>query len=184
MNRILFGVLGGLLLVAAGLFWWQGRGYNSVGAAPPRLGAASGTPLDALPSGDPNGLHGAAPPEASEVTREQKRFDRLDRDRDGRITRNEMLSPRAAAFRKLDTNHDNLLTFEEWSVRTTDRFAGADVNRDGWLSRAEYATTKPVHKGKPACRCAPVAKRRGGKTPIPAPDDSSGGDDDAGEPTT
>ncbi len=179
MNRVLFGVLGGLLLVAAGLFWWQGRAYNSAGAAPPRLAAASGAPLDALPSADAAGMQGAAPPEASEVTREQKRFDRLDRDRDGRITRNEMLSPRAAAFRKLDTNHDNLLTFEEWSVRTTDRFAGADVNRDGWLSRAEFATTKPAHKAKPACRCAAAPRKRGAR---PAPEETSGGDDDAGEP--
>jgi hypothetical protein len=182
MNRVLLGVLGGLLLVAVGIFWWQGRGYTEVGSAPPKLAlAGSGVPTDALPNSDPNGRRGNAPPEASEVTREQKRFDRLDRDRDGRITRNEVLSPRAAAFRKLDVNHDNLLTFEEWSVRTTDRFAGADANRDGWLSRVEFATTKPKRSAKPACRCAAAARTRSAKG---TPADNTSGSDDIGDANT
>lgn len=179
MNRILLGVLAGLLLVAAGLFWWQGRADTQVGKALPTLAAANGDALAPLPSGDPDGRIGVAPPEASEVTREMRRFNRFDRDRDSRISRNEMLAPRAAAFRKLDVNHDNLLTFDEWAVKTETKFQTADANRDGWLSRAEYATTKPKPKAKPACRCTPLP--RGARAAAVAEEHDDSGDD--GEPT-
>ncbi|MEO6093537.1 MAG: hypothetical protein ABIT04_02770 [Novosphingobium sp.] len=187
MTRILLSVLGGLMLVAAGLFWWQGRAETEVGA-PPSLASAGVDPAiaEALPSGDPRGQRGAAPPEATEMTREQRRFDRLDRDRDARITRTEMLSPRAEQFRALDVNHDNLLTFEEWAVRTTTRFSAADANRDGWLSRPEFATTKPKAKPKPVCRCEKpprLAKPGRARTPvIQEPDESAEASDDVGEP--
>lgn len=188
MNRVLLGTLGGLLLVAAGIFWWQGRAQTEVGTPLPAslLAAAGASPAD-LPSADPAGAQGVAPPEATEVTREQRRFDRLDHDRDGRITRNEMLAPRAAAFRKLDLNDDNLLTFEEWAAHTSDRFKGADANGDGWLGRAEYATTRPRAKPKPACRCEKqgratrkIAPRPQQPAPVADPDDSTG--EDEGEP--
>src|SRR5438105_2885697 len=107
-------------MVGAGLFWWQGRAETERGAPPPSLPAAVPTD-EALPFASAAGMRGAAPPEADPVTREQRRFDRLDHDRDGRITANEMLAPRAAAFRKLDIDHNNLLTFQEWSVRTATR---------------------------------------------------------------
>jgi hypothetical protein len=178
MNRILLGVFGGLLLVAAGVFWWQGRAYTDAGKAPPTFAVPTGAPLP-LPTGDPFGIEGVAPPEATEVTREMRRFDRLDRDRDGRITRNEILAARGDQFRKLDVNHDNLLTFEEWAVKTSDKFAGADANHDGWLSRAEFATTRPKPKPKPECQCA-KPRKKGAKTPVAA--ETSGDGDDAGEP--
>ena len=98
-------------------------------------------------------LRGPAPPEASERTREQRRFARQDRDGDGRITRNEMMSTRTAAFRKLDTDGNNLLTFEEWAVTTSDRFKAADANGDLWLRREEFATTRPPDRPKPKCKC-------------------------------
>ena len=66
-------------------------------------------------------MEGPAPPEASELTREQQRFFRYDRDRDWRISRNEMLSTRSDAFRKLDVDGNNLLTFEEWAVATVEK---------------------------------------------------------------
>ena len=184
MNRTLLGVLAGLLLVAIGLFWWQGRANTEVGEAPPPPFAGEALP-DALPAGNPGGLRGAVPPEATEMTREQRRFDRLDHDRDSRITRNEMLAPRVAAFRKLDANHDNLLTFEEWAAKTADRFKSADANGDGALSRPEYATTKPKVKPKPACRCdkPPAAKRKPtGKAPAPTLEADGSSGDDEGEP--
>jgi hypothetical protein len=155
MNRILVGALGALLLVASGIFWWQGR------AAVPPPSTATHLKLDAmptaeaedLPEGDPGDAIGPALPEASEQSREQKRFDRVDKNRDGRITRVEMVSPRIKDFRKLDTDGNNLLTFDEWSVATDNRFKGADKNGDGWLSREEYATTKQKVAKKPACKC-------------------------------
>ena len=47
---------------------------------------------------------GPEPPEATELTREERRFFRYDRNRDRRITRTEMLSTRTDAFRKLDVD--------------------------------------------------------------------------------
>ncbi len=177
MNRMLLGALAALLLVAAGVFWWQGRAATERGAPPPpEVAFATGMPTDELPIADGKGLQGAAPPEANEVTREQRRFDRLDRNRDAIVTRNEMLAPRAAFFRALDTDHNNLLSFEEWAVRTSDRFKAADVNRDLKLDRAEFATTKPKRAVQLQCRCAPV--RKAGRPAQPAEDLA----DEAGEP--
>ena len=107
-----------------------------------------------LPTDAAAHLRGPAPPEATELTREEQRFFRFDRNRDRRITRNEMLSTRSAAFRKLDKNGNNLLDFEEWAVTTVQRFEGADRDGDRELDMVEFARTapKPAQR-KPACRC-------------------------------
>lgn len=181
MNRIVLGAVFALLLTGAGLFWWQGRAATERGAPPPSLAGAEVTGDEPLPFDHANGLRGAAPPEADPLTREQKRFDRLDHDRDGRITANEMLAPRAAAFRKLDLDHNNLLSFQEWAVRTSNRFSGADGNRDGALTREEFATTKPKPGKHPVCRCTPLpgSPARGQARTAPPPEDSGS---DVGEP--
>jgi hypothetical protein len=152
MNRMLLGALATLLLVAAGVFWWQGRAEGPVGAPPPQLAGAAADP-DALPSAEVGDLRGPAPPEATELSREQRRFARYDHDSDGRITRNEMMATRTRAFRELDKDGNNLLTFEEWAVSTSDRFRKADANGDLWLNREEFATTRPPEKPKPKCGC-------------------------------
>lgn len=154
MNRLLLGALSALLFAGAGLFWWQGRAETEQGAPPPDPpGLEEVAAPGPLPSADVRGLRGPAPPEATEQTREQRRFARLDRDADSRITRNEMMSTRTADFRKLDTDGNNLLTFEEWAVATGNRFSKADANGDLWLSREEFATTRPKEAPKPKCRC-------------------------------
>jgi hypothetical protein len=178
MNRIVLGAVFALLLTGAGLFWWQGRAATERGAPPPSLAGAQASADEPLPFTHANGARGAAPPEADPLTREQRRFDRLDHDRDGRITANEMLAPRATAFRKLDLDHNNLLSFQEWSVRTGNRFRGADGNRDGALSREEFATTKPKPGKHPTCRCSPLP-RPSGRGQAPPPQDSGS---DEGEP--
>ena len=150
MNRVVLGAFAALLLAGVGLFWLQGRAEVEEGAPPPV--APSATP-SGLPSADVAGLEGPAPPEATDLTREQRRFFRYDRDRDLKITRNEMLSTRTDAFRKLDQDGNNLLTFEEWAVATVDRFEGADADRDGELSQKEFATTAPKPAATPRCRC-------------------------------
>lgn len=150
MKGLASGAFAALILAGAGLFWWQGRAQVEE-AAPPPLQVSS-TP-DGLPSADPGDMRGPDLPEATELTREQRRFFRYDRNRDLKITRREMLSTRTAAFRKLDKDGNNLLTFEEWAVATVDRFEGADADGDNELTPAEFRTTAPKRRAQPACRC-------------------------------
>jgi hypothetical protein len=150
VNRIVLGALLALALAGIGLFWLQGRAAVERGAPPP---LPSVPPPTGLPSADIAGLQGPAPPEASELSREERRFFRYDRDHDRRITREEMLASRTDAFRKLDRDGNNLLTFEEWAVKTSDKFAGADANSDSELSPAEFAATAPKRKAAPSCAC-------------------------------
>ena len=155
MNRIVLGAVSALLLAGAGLFWWQGKAATE-NAAPPvaaPLEEPIGPPPDEIPTEDGEGLTGDGLPQASPATREERRFNRLDRNRDNLISRTEALSPRVAAFRKLDTDGNNLLSFEEWAVATSNKFKGADANGDGQLTRPEFATTKPKAPKKPAFRC-------------------------------
>ncbi len=153
MNRLVLGGVLALVMVAVGLFWWQGRAAVDEGAPPPMAQPASPDPAS-LPTANPGDPKGPAPPEASELTREEQRFFRYDRNRDRRITRNEMLSTRSDAFRKLDKDGNNLLDFEEWAVATVGRFETADGNGDRELDMAEFRTTAPKPaKRKPACRC-------------------------------
>lgn len=153
MRQAILGALGGLALVGIGVFWWQGRAAVEQGAPPPSPAIVKPDPMK-LPAADPGSQRGPRPPELTDRTREQQRFDQLDRNRDNIITRNEMLSTRTDGFRKLDRDGNNLLTFEEWAVTTVDRFAGADKDKDGQLTRAEFATTAPKPPlRKPACKC-------------------------------
>lgn len=153
MNRLLLGAFGALALVGLGLFWWQGRAQVAEGAPPPEPAARVADP-DALPSADLAGMTGPAPPEASELTREQQRFFRYDRNRDQKITRSEMLATRTDGFRALDTDGNNLLTFEEWAVTTATRFAEMDADGNRELTAPEFATSAPPPaRPTPRCRC-------------------------------
>lgn len=154
MRQAILGALGALVLAGVGVFWWQGRAAIENSAPPPPEPGPSAPAPDELPLADPGTLKGPAPPEVSELSKEEQRFFRLDRNRDRLITRNEMLSTRTAAFRKLDKDGNNLLTFEEWAVTTVERFEKADGDKDGRLTPREFATTapKPAPK-KPACKC-------------------------------
>ena len=113
-------------------------------APTPRI-AANSTPInlaripDAL-SADPK-------------SKDQKRFARADKDEDGRITLAELVEPRRKAYAKLDLNQDGKLSFEEWAVKTIDKFTEADTDKSKALTPAEYATTAPKVKPKPACAC-------------------------------
>lgn len=153
MRQTVLGVLGGLVFAGVGVFWWQGRAAVEQGAPPPAIAPAPADP-DTLPLADPGSLKGPAPPELSDLSREEQRFFRYDRNRDRLISRNEMLASRTEGFRKLDKDGNNLLTFEEWAVATVDRFESADKDGDDRLTPREFAATapKPVAK-KPACKC-------------------------------
>lgn len=155
MDRAVLGGIATLFFVGIGLFWWQGRAQVEEAAPPPGaqpVGQVSSP--ETLPSADPGTMIGPAPPKSTELTKEQSRFFRYDRNRDWRITRSEMLSTRSDAFRKLDKDGNNLLTFEEWAVTTVDKFDRADANGDRELSPKEFETTKPKpKKKKPSCAC-------------------------------
>ncbi len=148
MLRFFAGVASTLLLVAAGFFVWKGWAQDEAPLIPPPPPPA---PSSQAETGPP-----AMPPAADSRTKEQKRFDRADRDKDGEIRLEELYQPRRRAFARLDTNGDGRLSFEEWAIKTAEKFAGADSNRDGKLDRAEYATTAPRRKTaprQPDCRC-------------------------------
>ncbi|VVT16780.1 EF-hand domain-containing protein [Erythrobacter sp. EC-HK427] len=153
MNRILLGAFGALVLATIALFWMQGRAQVEEAAPPPEPGEEVAADSDALPQVDASGMRGPAPPEASELSREQRRFFRYDRNRDLKISRNEMLSTRTAAFRRLDTDGNNLLTFEEWAISTSNRFDGMDADGDDELTQAEFATSRPSPRSTQSCSC-------------------------------
>lgn len=156
MKNAVTGALVTLLAMAIGMFWYQGRAEVETAAPPPSLLTTDDEKPDPnnLPIADAQDMVGPAPPEASELTKEQQRFFRYDRDRDWRITRTEMLATRSSAFRKLDKDGNNLLTFEEWAVATVDKFEGADANSDNELTPREFLTTQPKPaKRKPSCAC-------------------------------
>lgn len=146
MWRFAAGVVAALLLVGAGFLWMSPRAAPVVPARIVPPPAQADEAADPLPD---------AAPSASPRTREQKRFDRYDKDRDALITREEYLAARRKAYAKLDTNGDGRLSFEEWAAKTTAKFAGADKDRSGTLNAAEFATTKVERK--PAVRrpCVP-----------------------------
>lgn len=148
MWRYFVGAAAALLLAGAGFLLFQSSAQpdQPLFRAPPQADVAP----EALPS---------SAPAATEKTREEKRFDRYDKDRDGKITRDEYLQPREKAFAKLDTNHDGRLSFDEWAVRTEIKFAKADADRSGTLNRAEFLTTKVVRKTRPKPACPPVAAK-------------------------
>lgn len=146
--RILFGGLAAIAFLVGGFFLIraQQRHDDLAGMAVPPP-----EPADTdLPIADPGTLRGPAPPEATEMTREQRRFARYDRNGDRIVTREELLASRTKAFKALDSDGNNLLTFEEWAVATSQRFGVADADRNGRLSPEEFATTKPK---RPVSRC-------------------------------
>ncbi|EAQ30231.1 hypothetical protein NAP1_05625 [Erythrobacter sp. NAP1] len=155
MRQTVIGVFVGLILAGVGVFWWQGRAQVELYAPPPpEPEELVEIDPNELPESDPGDMVGPAPPEASELTREERRFFRYDRNRDRIITRQEMLSSRSDAFRALDVDGNNLLTFEEWAVTTSERFEKMDENKDLELTQAEFATSAPRRRPRRAsCNC-------------------------------
>ena len=143
MARIFAGVAALILLITGTVLIWRGSAQQpALPAAPPAAGQPS---MIAQPLPDP--------PEATPKSREEKRFSRADKDKNGRIEREELLAPRRKAFAKLDANGNGTLSFEEWALKTVEKFGGADRDRTGWLTPAEYATTAPPPPKKKRCAC-------------------------------
>ena len=146
MARFLAGAAACFLFLTGAFLLWQGQAQEAplLPDAPPQ---SPGPPSMIIPVVVPQAL------EATPRSREQKRFSRADKDKDGKIAREELLAPRRKAYAKLDTNGDGRLSFEEWAVKTLDKFGGADRDRTGWLTPVEYATTAPPPPKKKRCAC-------------------------------
>ena len=146
MARFLAGAAACFLLLTGAFLFWQSQAAQAplLPEAPP---ARTATPSLIASSALPE------PPEATPKSREEKRFSRADKDKNGRIEREELLAAHRKAFAKLDTNGNGSLSFDEWAVKTIDKFDGADKDRTGWLSAAEYASTAPPPSKKKRCSC-------------------------------
>ena len=147
MLRFFAGAAAAFLLLTGTFLIWQSRAERGPGlpAAPTARSTslfAASAPLEA--------------PEASAKSREEKRFSRADKNKDGKIETEEVLGPREKAFAKLDTNGNGALSFQEWAVKTIDKLKGADSDHNGVLTAAEYATTAPPPPKHKTCSCAPT----------------------------
>ena len=145
MARFLAGAAACFLLLTGAFFLWQSHAQGpSLPAAPkPRPASPFLTPVGPLHA-----------PEADPKSREQKRFSRADKNKDGRIEAEEVLGARRKAFAKLDLNGNGALSFDEWAAKTIEKFQGADKDRSGWLAPAEYALTAPPPPKHPLkCGC-------------------------------
>jgi hypothetical protein len=179
MWRFLGGAASAMVLLAAGFFLIKSMAETSEpvpmakaeptaltmpkGKAPSSMLAAPMTFADRL----------APPPSASEKSKEEKRFDRFDKDKNGAVSRVEYLTSRRKAYTKLDTNGDGQLSFEEYAIKTVVKFAKADGNRSQGLDRREFSTTRPLRKAKPKPKCAPS------RGPLQAPSSTSEAEEDA-----
>ena len=148
MARYFAGVVTTFLLLTGAFLLWKSNAESRSDlppAPPPRLAINQGAAIElaAIPEA----------PGADPKSKEEKRFDRADKDDDGRITLAELTEPRRKPFAKLDLNHDGRLSFEEWAVKTIDKFKDADANGNGGLTREEYATTAPKPAKKKKCAC-------------------------------
>jgi EF hand len=146
MLRFFAGAASCFLLLTGAFLIWQSRADAPRGlpAAPqPRAYGASmlsaAQPLQA--------------PEASPASREEKRFSRYDKNKDGKVQAQEYLAARQRNFAKLDIDHNGALSFQEYAVKGIEKFNAAG-GRKGWLSPAEFvATAPPPAKHKPGCSC-------------------------------
>jgi hypothetical protein len=146
MLRFFAGAASSFLLMTGAFLMWQSRAEENPGLPdPPPARAFSASMLS-------KGERLQAP-EASPKSREERRFSRADRNDDGKIEAEELLSPRRKAFAKLDKNGNGILSFEEWAHTTIDKFTGADKDRSRFLTPAEYATTAPPPPKHKTCSC-------------------------------
>ena len=148
MLRFLAGAAASFLLLTGAFLIWQSRAEHASGlpgAPPARAATLFGTtePLQA--------------PEASAKTREEKRFARYDKDKDGKVQADEYLAARKRNFDKLDLDHNGALGFQEYAAKGIEKFNAAG-GRKGFLTPAEFVATAPPpakHKLGCSCRSAP-----------------------------
>jgi len=143
------------VLLAGGIYLFTRPSPNAAFAEP----AAAGRPI--APG------QGEAPPlvapvsDVSPATKEARRFNRYDKDRDGEITRDEYLLSRRKAYARLDLDGDGKLSFDEYSAKAIKKFATADASRDTKLTPVEFATTAATRRPRTAANCLPAERDAG-----------------------
>ena len=143
MLRFLAGAAACFLLLTGAFLLWQSRAELAHGL--PTAPAARSSLF-----GSQETLEA---PEASAKTREEKRFVRYDKNKDGKVQADEYLAARRKNFDKLDLDHNGALAFQEYAAKGIEKFNSAG-GRKGWLSPAEFvATAPPPPKHKTACNC-------------------------------
>ena len=150
MWRYFAGGAGALLLALAAMFLFRGSAAPEAKTPSPAPAAVAQAEDEALPDEAPS---------ATAKTREEKRFNRIDKDKNDSITRDEYFTMRHKAFAKLDVNGDGRLSFEEWAVKGITRFTGADKDKSGTLTRSEFATTAVKRKAPAKCACGKLAPK-------------------------
>ena len=129
MARFLAGAAACFLLLTGAFLFWQSKAAENPSLPKAQAARLSGASLF-------NVSQPLVAPEASPKSREEKRFSRADKNKDGKIETEEVLGSRRKAFAK-----------------TIGKFQGADADRNGWLTAAEYATTAPPPPKKQRCGC-------------------------------
>jgi EF hand domain-containing protein len=145
MARFLAGAAACFLLLTGAFLLWQSRAQGPLLPAAPAARAATAPfmtaaqPLEA--------------PEGSARSREERRFGRYDKNKDGKVESGEYFAARRKNFDKLDLDHNGSLSFQEYAVKGIEKFQSADRDRTGWLTPAEFATTAPPPPKHKSCSC-------------------------------
>lgn len=149
MWRYIAGGVAAFLMAIAAMLFWASRADTkaAVAAVPPSENA----PLGAVDV--------AAPPEADERTREQRRFSRYDLDDNGSVSKDEYLQSRRKAYARLDLDGNGVLSFDEYAAKAAGKFAGADRDRTGALTPAEFLATRVQRKAGLKRNCPPPPLR-------------------------
>lgn len=151
MWRYVVGAGGALALAGAGVMIFSGHASTPAVLPAAPLAAAANDDEQALPD---------TVPAATARTREEKRFGRYDKDKDGAVTRDEYLAARHKAYAKLDRDGNGQLSFDEWATKAETKFATADHDKSGAMNAAEFATTavkRNPARARANCRPAPAA---------------------------
>lgn len=155
MWRYVTGAIAALLITTAGMLLWTSlAGTKSVIGPPPEADARLG-PTDVT-----------APLEASEKTREQRRFLRYDADENGAVSRDEFLVARKKSYARLDLDGDGKLSFDEYAAKATKKFASSDRDRTGSLTPSEFLSTRVARKLLAKGNCPPSLRATNVANPI------------------
>jgi hypothetical protein len=143
MLRFIAGAAACFLLMSGAFLIWQSHAEGPSFPNPPTARAFSASMVSQEP---------LRAPEATAKSREEKRFSRYDKNKDGKVQSGEYLAARQRNFDKLDADHNGALSFREYAVKGIEKFNGAG-GKKGWLSPAEFVATAPPPPKHRTCSC-------------------------------